>query len=240
MELTFDSLVECIWRKTNNFSPTIYMEHSLFIFIKYPLFLSILHKTRCLHINNFLHSTYFRTRKMRRIKLNQVLLDMISSGSDVVKLMSRFQEDNLTCETSFDGIHLFRLFLSAAAEHNHTELVTRLLADPRCDHNTSLSYSLGPIFLVIRKGDIRLINLFLHSRSYINVVQRHVVRSHDMPYREDYVTWDFMSPIEYACRWDQPEILRLLVLYDMQLSMTKRYEVFINQLIPTHHLSDHG
>jgi len=160
-------------------------------------------------------------------KLCPSLLEMIKSGDCTSNLVHMFNQvhENL-CD---HDLHcLFRLFMCAATKYNHFQLVFRLLTDPRCDLNFSLGGVPHPLFDAIRVGDRRIVKLYLHTISTIDVLKQHQFDPSFEEHTDELVESisepdEYVSAVEFACLYDQPEILVLLVAYD-DIQRSTRYD----------------
>jgi len=139
------------------------------------------------------------------LKLSPCLLEQLCTDPperDAAKLLQRFDYGYAEwCES--DVVRLLQLFLCAATERNHSDLVTLLLAGGRVDVTTLVDLIPSPLFLAIKSGNCSLVEIFLLASASWNLVKEHVI-SFDS-YK--------MSAIEYACMTDQRKILKLLVSY---------------------------
>jgi len=168
---------------------------------------------------------------------------LVNNIRSLENLLCLFNNDVRSCR--YGRRRYFRLFLCAATLHNHTELVTLLLSDPRCDLDEAFNGVPDPLFLAIRSGNTRLVEMFLSSPSTTTSVTAEL-RIH-APYDDELtLKWcrysvagcrcywhqpggsaqdGHMSAIEYACFWYQPEVFKLLISYHVQWIRNQRYTI---------------
>jgi len=148
-------------------------------------------------------------------KIPSELLMRIRIGHDAENIVCMF--DDLCASMSKDKqITFIQLLLRAAIEHKHTELISLLLTDPRCDLKAYEKSIRGPIFPAIKSGNLQLVKDSLRQSRYcLNLLQHHLIDLRcDDGIDGSNKPFYFMSAIQYACYCNQPEILKLLMAYD--------------------------
>jgi len=157
---------------------------------------------------------------MERKRLHRSLLDdlglknnatkVISIKVDDTELVRKF--DDIYSESSeVDVVSFFRLFLGAAIESDHTDLVTRLLTEKRCDLDSSMdSYIPSPLFTAIRSANVRIFEVLLCASSELNLTKEHKIQ---LPCDDRVMS---MSVFEYACFCDERDIVKRMLVYQRE------------------------
>jgi len=171
---------------------------------------------------------------MERGMLCALLRDRIRSGDNAAELLLTF--NNIYKDTRVH-VHLLngyrRLFLNAATEYNHVELVTLLLTNELFSLDTRIIFRLmNPLFVAIYTDNVKLVELFLRALPWRSMKSENPIR---LPTNGMYLEsrlpldndgYEMISAVEFACILNKTKILQFMVAYHNN-NKQDRYVAFV-------------
>jgi len=129
-----------------------------------------------------------------------------------------------------------RLFLCAATEHNHIDLVKLLLSDELYNPDIKLPYRItNPLFFAIYSNNLKLVELFLYAGSSMSLKSENPLRlskpvighvSDCIPDNEDMI-----SAVEFACTLNKTKMLQFMVTYDNYKKAERYVAIFLTHIL---------
>jgi len=155
---------------------------------------------------------------MEHKSFNVSLLRMIRLKHDVTRTLHLFNVlYGSLCTTDNVAECMHNRFLCIATAYDHTELVTLLITQLRCNFDPSVDLISSSVSTAVEDGNLKLVELFVRASSSRTLKDADDTTDSDSQ-REDRL----LAAVECACWSDQYEVLRLLVSIDVERGQVER------------------